>query len=253
MTPWVILEAPIHSPGTGRDDPATTRVLKAPVRSLGTGRDDPATTRVLKAPVRSTIRVPEDGPAHSRCSLRGLRLPSFRSLRSRNTCCAPQSLTPFAPCGAYGVRDGSSGHREAKLPELTAASRRERPLSVHPDGATSLPSRLRCSRRYARCAPRPSHAVSRHGGRDSARPAPFHVAGSACLRLAQAAQPGEGQACCSGGNERGCPLDPSRTMQAPQGAKRLRSAASVPRAQRVFRELSERNVGSRSPRNEQRE
>jgi len=146
------------------------------------------------------------------------------------------------------------------FPSSRRRSRRERPLSVHPDGATSLPSRLRCSRRYALtgrfaprssirrppcgrptapCAPRPSHAVSRHGGRDSARPAPFHVAGSACLRLAQAAQPGEGQACCSGGNERGCPLDPSRTMQAPQGAKRLRSAASVPRAQRAERRKSQ--------------
>ena len=42
-----------------------------------------------------------------------------------------------------------------------------------------------------------------------------------------------------GGNERGCPLDPSRTMQAPQGAKRLRSAASVPRAQRAERRKSQ--------------
>ena len=136
-----------------------------------------------------------------------------------------------AVLAAPGRNRADTGKRS--FPSSRRRSRRERPLSVHPDGATSLPSRLRCSRRYARCAPRPSHAVSRHGGRDSARPAPFHVAGSACLRLAQAAQPGEGQACCSGGNERGCPLDPSRTMQAPQGAKRLRSAASVPRAQRA--------------------
>ena len=46
----VVLEAPIHSPGTGWDDPATTRVLKAPVRSLGTENAAIAVSRTLKAP-----------------------------------------------------------------------------------------------------------------------------------------------------------------------------------------------------------
>ena len=103
----VVLEAPIHSPGTGWDDPATTRVLKAPVHSLGTENAAIAVSRTLKAPVRSleTGEAATTGTvvlkAPVRSTLRGLLRASLahcvRSLQCLRRPRGIERTAPFSP------------------------------------------------------------------------------------------------------------------------------------------------------------
>ena len=103
----VVLEAPIHSPGTGWDDPATTRVLKAPVHSLGTENAAIAVSRTLKAPVRSleTGEAATTGTvvlkAPVRSTLRGLLRASLahcvRSLQCLRRPGGIERTAPFSP------------------------------------------------------------------------------------------------------------------------------------------------------------